>query len=116
MDLFLFLFSVFAAIVGHQVWTSAKADHGEGDLPSRILAARSDIAGREFSEVDYGVRTTKYFTPSDLLVALEFVEDQLDTPIPRSVYWQDTIGDVVESVSRFAETTLKSKYNSTPEA
>ena len=84
-------------------------DIGLADLRSRILEALSDAANREFHEADYGVSTAKYFTPHEVISAVDFIEGQLEVAIPRSVYWQDTIGELTEALVAFAESNITQK-------
>jgi hypothetical protein len=94
---------ILALIIWLQPRLRALPETGEVDLRIRILEALSEAANREIRETDYGVPTTKYFTPHEVISAVDFIEGELDLEIPRSVYWQDTIGDVVASLIDFVE-------------
>ncbi len=83
--------------------TEMLADDGKNDVQSRILDALSAFALREIRPEDFPTPTTRLLTPRDLLSAISPLEDELDLEIPRSVYWQDTIGDVVASLTDFVE-------------
>jgi hypothetical protein len=75
----------------------------QADLRSRILEALSEAANREIREADYDAPTAKYFTPHEVISAVDFIEGEINLDIPRSVYWQDTVGAVVQSICTFAE-------------
>lgn len=106
--------AVVALIVAYWPRRAKLADDGLVDLRSRIFDALSDYASREIREADCARATTKYFTPLDVITALEFIEDELDTEIPRSIYWRDTIGEVVDSVCEFAESKIDEKFKDVP--
>ena len=114
------VFAVAGIILALIIWLQPRLrnlpETGQVDLRIRILEALSEAANREIRETDYDAPTTKYFTPHEVISAVDFIEDEMDLEIPRSVYWQDTIGEVVASLTDFVEenSTTPSATEPTP--
>lgn len=106
---------VLALIIWLQPRLREPTERNQLDLPSRIRGALSERANREIRREDYNIPTTRYFTPHDVISAVDFIEAEMDLQIPRSVYWQETIGEVIAALTAFVEnnSTTPSAANST---